>query len=290
MSATPDARQPILYLWGAKGGVGTSTLAAVIALHAARQRPVELRATTPERLDELAVLLGVTHTPGATLTLGGDDSDDHLVIIDGGTDPTPPEAATASLLVNSEPATGRCATPPPVRQASSWWRSRSVHSMPGTSRTSSASRCWPPSRWRRQWPGRSTPGSFSSAPPPVPDRRRPGFGRAVCERRVAIMSTPETIGHCADPEPAPPPLGTCRFCGDDTWGADDAGPVHPCCAIHTFENPGQPCIACAAPARSVGAATRWACTTSTLTRCASSAAAHPATTRPPPDQFPDSTP
>jgi hypothetical protein len=24
-----------------------------------------------------------------------------------------------------------------------------------------------------------------------------------------------------------PPLGTCRFCGDDTWLADDVGPVHP---------------------------------------------------------------
>jgi hypothetical protein len=99
MSTSRTTPKPILYLWGAKGGVGTSTVAAVIALHAARQRPVELRATTAERQDELAVLLGVPHTPGATLTLGGHAGDDPLVIIDGGTDPTPPEEASASLLV-----------------------------------------------------------------------------------------------------------------------------------------------------------------------------------------------
>ena len=45
---------------------------------------------------------------------------------------------------------------------------------------------------------------------------------------------------------APAPLGRCRFCGDDSWAEDDSGPVHPCCAIHAVENPGQPCLACTA--------------------------------------------
>ena len=56
------------------------------------------------------------------------------------------------------------------------------------------------------------------------------------------MSAPATSGH----NPVPPPLGRCRFCGDDTWAADSAGPAHPCCVIHAIENPGQPCIACVA--------------------------------------------
>ncbi len=99
MSSIEGPYQPTLYLWGAKGGVGTSTVAAVIALHASRQRPVELRATTPERLDELAALLGITHTPGAPLILGGDACEDTLVVVDGGTDATLPEGTTASLLV-----------------------------------------------------------------------------------------------------------------------------------------------------------------------------------------------
>ena len=44
---------------------------------------------------------------------------------------------------------------------------------------------------------------------------------------------------------ATPALGPCRHCGDPSWRADDEGPVHPCCAIHAVEHPGQPCLACA---------------------------------------------
>ena len=44
----------------------------------------------------------------------------------------------------------------------------------------------------------------------------------------------------------PPPEGKCRFCGEETWRRDPAGPVHPCCAIHAVESPGQPCPACEA--------------------------------------------
>ena len=51
MSAIHPSSPPTLYLWGAKGGVGTSTVAAVLAVHASRRRPVELRATTPEGLE-----------------------------------------------------------------------------------------------------------------------------------------------------------------------------------------------------------------------------------------------
>lgn len=46
-------------------------------------------------------------------------------------------------------------------------------------------------------------------------------------------------------------MGACRFCGQPVWGRDAApaaGPAHGCCEIHARENPGQPCIACAASA------------------------------------------
>ena len=51
------------------------------------------------------------------------------------------------------------------------------------------------------------------------------------------------------------PLGPCSYCGDAVFGklAEPGPPAHPCCAIHSLENPGQPCIACVAakqPARS----------------------------------------
>ena len=44
----------------------------------------------------------------------------------------------------------------------------------------------------------------------------------------------------------PPPLGKCRFCGEDSWRSDEGGPAHPCCAIHARESPGRPCPACEA--------------------------------------------
>ena len=49
--------------------------------------------------------------------------------------------------------------------------------------------------------------------------------------------------------PGPEPLGPCRFCGDPVFGHEDGHPrpaAHPCCVIHSRENPGEPCIACAA--------------------------------------------
>lgn len=46
----------------------------------------------------------------------------------------------------------------------------------------------------------------------------------------------------------------CRFCQDPAWAkptslVPEAAPAHPCCEIHARENPGQPCIACAASKR-----------------------------------------
>lgn len=100
MSTTEPARQSAIHLWGAKGGVGTSTVAAVIAVHASRHQGVELRAATPDALDELAAILGMTRALDAPLTLPiGTGCDTTLVVIDGGTDPTPPAGTTASFLV-----------------------------------------------------------------------------------------------------------------------------------------------------------------------------------------------
>ncbi|HET7488810.1 MAG TPA: hypothetical protein VFJ85_12850 [Acidimicrobiales bacterium] len=44
---------------------------------------------------------------------------------------------------------------------------------------------------------------------------------------------------------SPPPAGSCRVCGDPSWGADDKGPVHGCCARFEARHPGHPCPACA---------------------------------------------
>lgn len=49
-------------------------------------------------------------------------------------------------------------------------------------------------------------------------------------------------------------IGPCRLCQDPVWAKptsllQEAAPTHPCCAIHARENPGQPCIACAASKR-----------------------------------------
>jgi hypothetical protein len=49
-------------------------------------------------------------------------------------------------------------------------------------------------------------------------------------------------------------IGPCRFCQDPIWAkpallVHEAAPAHPCCEIHARENPGQPCIACAASKR-----------------------------------------
>lgn len=52
-------QSPVVHLCGAKGGVGTSTVAALIAVHAYRRRAVELKATTAECVAELAAILGV---------------------------------------------------------------------------------------------------------------------------------------------------------------------------------------------------------------------------------------
>lgn len=46
-------------------------------------------------------------------------------------------------------------------------------------------------------------------------------------------------------------LGGCILCGDPVWSGAGApvtpeGPAHNCCAVHAVENPGQPCMACAA--------------------------------------------
>jgi hypothetical protein len=49
--------------------------------------------------------------------------------------------------------------------------------------------------------------------------------------------------------PGPETLGPCHFCGDPVFGRphESSGqPAHPCCEIHSMENPGEPCIACAA--------------------------------------------
>lgn len=100
MSTTEPALQSAIHLWGAKGGVGTSTVVAVIAVHASRHQGVELRAATPDALDELAAILGMTRAPDAPLTLPTRTAcDTTLVVIDGGTDPTPPPGTTTSFLV-----------------------------------------------------------------------------------------------------------------------------------------------------------------------------------------------
>ena len=58
-----------------------------------------------------------------------------------------------------------------------------------------------------------------------------------------------TISHDGPAVPAPAPAGKCRYCGDDSWRADEIGPVHPCCAIHARQTPGRPCPACEASRR-----------------------------------------
>jgi hypothetical protein len=54
---------------------------------------------------------------------------------------------------------------------------------------------------------------------------------------------PVEMIHLADPQP-------CRYCLDPTWGADDLGPMHPCCRSNAvlFEGGGT-CPACEASKR-----------------------------------------
>ena len=93
----PD-HSTIIHLWGAKGGVGTSTVAAVVALHLARRQPVELRANDTAGLNELRAILGIPAGEGP-VALGREHDGHTAVVIDGGTDPQPPPDATASFLV-----------------------------------------------------------------------------------------------------------------------------------------------------------------------------------------------
>lgn len=93
---------PTIHLWGAKGGVGTSTVAAVLALHLARRHRVELRGSTSVQLDDLRALLATTTTEGPLVP--GDhgheyDRETRVVVLDGGTDHEPPPGAVASWLV-----------------------------------------------------------------------------------------------------------------------------------------------------------------------------------------------
>jgi hypothetical protein len=65
---------------------------------------------------------------------------------------------------------------------------------------------------------------------------------------------PERPGPEVRPRAEMVDIGPCRFCQDPVWAkptslVHEAAPAHPCCAIHARENPGQPCIACAASKR-----------------------------------------
>lgn len=79
---------------GAKGGVGTSTIAALHAIQGARVgRPVRLTSTDPSGIDDLAAVLGVpTPEEGqVVVVLPGLTLADHLCpdgdnVVDGGTD------------------------------------------------------------------------------------------------------------------------------------------------------------------------------------------------------------
>ena len=91
------------YFWGAKGGVGTSTVAALHALALARAgRPTTLAAANGDH-GELAALLGVADTdrPLDANAVAGMQrpAGPTVVVVDGGTNPAPERAVTRRVLV-----------------------------------------------------------------------------------------------------------------------------------------------------------------------------------------------
>jgi hypothetical protein len=65
---------------------------------------------------------------------------------------------------------------------------------------------------------------------------------------------PDRPGQQVRPRAEMVDIGSCRFCQDPVWAkpaslVHEGAPAHPCCEIHARENPGQPCIACAASKR-----------------------------------------
>ena len=103
-SITPlfdDARTT--YLWGAKGGVGTSTVAALHALALARAgHPTTLVAASGDH-GELAAILGMPEGSGpvdanaAAGVAAGERS--RVVVVDGGCDPALERAVSRRLVV-----------------------------------------------------------------------------------------------------------------------------------------------------------------------------------------------
>ena len=90
------------YFWGAKGGVGTSTVAALHALALARAgHPTTLTAADGDH-DQLAALLAVEcDRPLDVNAIAGRRAwkSAAAVVVDGGTDPAPERAVTRRLLV-----------------------------------------------------------------------------------------------------------------------------------------------------------------------------------------------
>lgn len=91
------------YFWGAKGGVGTSTIAALYALSLARAGyPTTLAAADGDH-GELAALMGVAaaERPLAVNAIAGVGAPlgRSMVVVDGGTDPAPGRVLTRRLLV-----------------------------------------------------------------------------------------------------------------------------------------------------------------------------------------------
>lgn len=95
---------------GAKGGVGTTTIAAIHAIHLARQgRTVRLTTTVPAGVEDLAAVLGVPAPgPGEPtvvlpgLTLADHPGNDQDNVVDGGTDCSSDRQGPVYVVVRNE--------------------------------------------------------------------------------------------------------------------------------------------------------------------------------------------
>ncbi|HET7488806.1 MAG TPA: hypothetical protein VFJ85_12830 [Acidimicrobiales bacterium] len=92
-----------LHLWGAKGGVGTTTVAALYALALARAgHPTRLR-TADGDVGDLAAVLGLPDADGPldvnAATAAPSSLGSVVTVVDGGTDAAPATAVTRRLVV-----------------------------------------------------------------------------------------------------------------------------------------------------------------------------------------------